>query len=127
MFTIPNGGAALFRIAGKDDTEQYRFIGGTISTDDFANSYIFKVPMNQDRFGLKSRPGSVPAGTIAPVNVTVNAVDDRGVALPPQVFNFQIQGPPLPPAATHVVMYEGPNGVDGSFSSIEPGSATIPL
>lgn len=128
MYTISNGAAALFRIAGKDDSQQYRFIGGTISTDDVAHSYVAKVASTADQFCLKSRAGSVAAGAIVPVNVTVNAVDDRGTALPAQVFNFQLQGPPLPPAATHVVMYEGPIGVDSSYSApVDPGSGTIPL
>ncbi len=72
--------------------------------------------------------GATAAGTLVPVDVTVNAIDVRGMPLAPQVFNFQIQGPPLPPAATHVVISEGPFVVDGSYyAPPDPGSDTISL
>jgi len=128
MFTLNNGAGAVFRIAGKDDTEQYRAITGVISTSNPAVAYIAKVPSGQpDQFCIKSRPGSVAAGAMVPFVVTVNAIDDRGTALPPQVYNFQVQGPPLPPPATHVVMYEGPFDVDSSYVIADPGTGTINL
>lgn len=126
MFTINNGAVALFRIAGKDDSQQYRAITGSISTDDYTHSFVAKVPGQADQFALKSKLNTVPAGTMAPVNVTVNALDDRGNALPAQVFNFQISGPPLPPPATHVVMYEGPFPSD-TTTAVDPGSASTSL
>lgn len=128
MTTITPGGAAIFRINGTDDPGTYRAITGTISTNDFVRSYISKVPAELNKFVLKARPGATAAGTTVPVNVTVNAVDDRGNALAPQVFNFEIQGPALPPPATHVIISEGPFTVDSTYvPPPDPGSDTISL
>jgi len=128
MNTIAPNGSALFRIAGKDDSDTYRAITGTISTSDTVHSYIAKVVGTDDRYCLKSRPDSIAAGATVSVDVTVNALDAQGGVLPPFVINFQLQGPPPPPNATHVVMYEGPFGVDGGYSApADPGSGTISL
>ncbi len=128
MTTINHSAGAVFRIAGKDATEQTRAITGTIGVSDYAIAYIAKVVPTADQFCIKARPGAVPAGVMAPVDVVVNASDDRGTPLPPQVFNFQIQGPALPPPATHVIISEGPFGVDSSYSAPpDPGSGTIGL
>ncbi len=127
MYTIAENSAALFRIAGKDATEQDRVITGSISTSDTTRSFIGKVASQTNQYYLKSRLGTTAPGTFAPVDVTVNAIDTAGNPLAPQVFNFQIQGPALPPPATHVVISEGPITVDGSYPTTDPGSATIPL
>lgn len=126
---IQIGGSALFRLDARDDSEQSRTVTGTVSTDDIGRTYVAKVPSTGNQYCLKIRPTAVvPAGGTMPVNVTVSAVDDRGVSLSPQVFPFVIQGPPLPPAATHVVISEGPFIVDGSYvAPADPGSGTISL
>ncbi len=128
MTTIVPNGAAIFRINGTDASGTYRVITGTMTTSDAVRSYVAKVTGETNKYVLKARVGATAAGTTAPVNVTVNAVDDRGTSLAPQVFNFEIQGPALPPPATNVIISEGPFVVDSMFvPPPDPGSGTIPL
>ncbi len=128
MTTITPNGAAIFRINGTDASGTYRVITGTMTTSDSVRSYVAKITGETNKFVLKARVGATAAGTTAPVDVTVNAVDDRGIPLAPRVFNFEIQGPALPPPATNVIISEGPFVVDSMFvPPPDPGSGTIPL
>ncbi len=122
---------SIFRLAGKDDSEQTRVITGTATVDNFALAYFGKVAGvgNENQYMFVSRGGTtVPAGTTAAVNVTINALDDLGNPVTPFVIPFAIIGPALPPPATHVIISEGPFGAGkGSTTPPDPGSATITL
>ncbi len=127
--SVPSNGTSIFRLAGKDDSEQTRDITGSATIDDFAKAYFAKVAGTGNQYMFVSRGGTtVAAGTTAAVNVTVNALDDLGNPVTPFVIPFAIIGPALPPPATHVVISEGPFGADkGSTTPADPGSATISL
>jgi hypothetical protein len=130
MTQIPVGQVALFRILPEDDTGTPRAASGTLSISDPTLAYVAKMPGQANQYVVVSRANASPAaGTIAPVNVTVATQDDTGAALPALVIAFQIAGPPLPPAATHVVVSEGPTVRDliGFTPPNDPGSDTIPL
>ncbi len=128
---VPNNTCSIFRLAGKDDTETSRVITGAVTIDDVTHCYVAKMPpvVGGDQYILVGRDSSLAAGATADVNITVNAKDDRGVDIMPLVVAFTLAGPPLPPAATHVVVSEGPFGRDkiGFTPPADPGSGTIAL
>lgn len=72
-----------------------------------------------------SKKGEPAAGASVTVNVTCAGVNLRGDAITPLVLDFELQGPPLPPPATHLIV------VGASLSSepapTDPGTDTVTL
>ena len=98
---------------------------GSISTDDNVFSYIAKdASSGRIYLVVKHLP---PAGQTVTVNVTINASDVNGNALPPVVQAFDIVGPPPPPPVTHIAAPVWTLVNDFTAFPADPGVSTIAL
>ncbi len=129
---VPNDQIALFNMTALDAVGVERAATGTLTTSNPGVAYIAKmpptIPPSPSQYCCVSRAGAVAAGTSVDLTVTVNATNDRGVALPAFIVPFSVSGPPLPPPATHLsisgVLVRSKVGFD---VPVDPGSDTIAL
>src|SRR6187431_3112919 len=111
-------------VVGADATETPRLVNGTVTTSNYSAGYVAKAGPGE--FYFKPNNGVFPTipGSSMLVNVTFNCFNASGTAIPPQVVDVILAGPPLPPNATHLNFTEGP--VTGRFSvPADPLTATI--
>ncbi len=123
-FTLPVGGTAILGgIAGDDSSGNAESLTSLTATiDDTTDAYISHI--NSNSLYVKDR-GIQPAGTTKTVNVTLNAKSADGTVLPSVVVPFDLQGPPLPPQATHLV-FNAPV-LDNPLLVADPGVDTVVL
>lgn len=128
LIQVPPDNIAVFRVAGIDAGGIARAITGTATIDSYTAAYLAKNAGGQ--LMLITRPAAIPApGASVPAVVTIQANDAQGNPLPPLALNFQLNGPPPPPNADHLVISEGPIVRDKLGVTIppDPGAASIPL
>lgn len=124
MFPIPYGQVATFRLDARDDNETSRPAHGSITVDNPAIAYM--AIASNGTYCLVPR-GTLAAGATAPVSVLVDAINDRSEPLPGLTIPFQVEGPPLPPAATHLVISEGPTARSTDIGFPLPADPGAPI
>lgn len=122
---IPPGQFAQFSVVGLDSSGNPETVSGSASIDNYPAAFVAPYPAGSTRYALV--PKATPAvGQSTTVNVTFNAKDASGNALPPLVVTAVIQGPPAPPLAVSLAE-QNPVVVSpaGQPAVTDPGSATI--
>ena len=127
--SVPSGYIAVINtIQALDDAGTVRVLTAETATiaPDTTLAYIAK---NGAGIMLVSRGTGIPQGGSAPITVTLSGVAaDGATPLIDDVHSFSLQGPPLPPLASHFVA-SGPVVRDtiGVTLPADPGSVTISL
>ncbi len=126
---IPPGYIALLSsVQAVDDNGVPRTVTAETATlaPDSSLAYIAK---NGSGLMLVSRGTGIAQGASVPVTVTLSGIGaDGATPLIDDVYSFSLQGPPMPPLATHFTA-AGPNVRDtiGVTLPADPGSDTISL
>lgn len=110
-------------LVGADGSEIQRTVTGTVTVSNYAAAYVAK---SGTAYFVKPNASVFPIapGSSMVVTASFNCLDAAGTPLPPAVVDVILQGPPLPPVATHLNITEGPT--TGRFPVLsDPGSATI--
>jgi hypothetical protein len=123
--SIPPGNVAFFKVQAQDDGGTSRAATAATVTLDRTDAGYIAPTGEPGKLVFVSKP--VPAGTVTTVTATITAKNDRGADLPAYVMLFDVQGPPLPPAATHIAVTEGPFVRDTIGISVppDPGTASV--
>ncbi len=126
---VPNGYIAVISsVQALDDNGVPRILTSETATlaPDSSLAYIAK---NGSGLMLVHRGTGIAPGGSVPVTVTLSGVGADGTTpLIDDVYSFGLQGPPLPPLATHFTA-AGPNVRDtiGVTLPADPGADTISL
>lgn len=124
---VPPDQIAIFGVFPVDASGTARAATGTIAIDDYMSAYVAKNAGGQ--VVVVTRSGAIPApGATKAVNVSISGNDAAGNALPVLTLGFDLQGPPLPPNATHFVTANmAVRDKIGYPVPGDPGSPSIPL
>jgi hypothetical protein len=125
--TVPYGFQGhLLGVQGADASGNPLPTASLVATlDDYADAYIAKDNANA-LWLIPRNPNSIPQGGSKTVNVTLTGTSQDGGALPSTQFLVVLEGAPIPPQATQIIV--------SSFGSLQmlsippdPGSATVTL
>jgi hypothetical protein len=123
---IPPGNFATLNLAGLDINGTSEAVHGTAVVSDYTQAYCQAnyagVPL---QFAIVPKV-TPPAGAVSNITVTFSSTAADGSVLPAFVEAYTLQGPPLPPPATHLAQLGNVvSGFAGKPATVDPGSGTV--